>query len=435
MISRMQSWRIRTRSALVVLLVATSLGAGLAPAEAGSTIPSLPKVNADDLTPRVVDDSVVPESGVRELRQVGTTMYAGGAFNKVSNAAGTATWTRRHLFSFNANTGAVTGFSHLVNGPVYAMEATPDGHYLFVGGDFTSFDNVAVNRLVKVNLTTGRLDTNFRSPVVNNRISDLQIVNGLLYVAGAFPGGMAALNSITGARTTYLDGVAATGQETGYTTRIYRFSVNPAQNRMVMLGSFTAIGGQPRQQAAMVRLTTGAATVSPWSSPQWEANCSRDLQWFTRDVDWSPDGTWFAIANTGGPYYPTLCDSVSRWQYNGTASETATQQPVWVNYSGGDTFHSVAVTNRGVIAGGHFRWLDNPAGMDSKGAGAVDRLGIGAMNNTTGKALSWNPGKSVEGGLGAFDLYFTSRGLWVGHFEQRLGTPRELHPGVGLLPF
>jgi hypothetical protein len=97
----------------------------------------------------------------------------------------------------------------------------------------------------------------------------------------------------------------------------------------------------------------------------------------------------------------------------------------------------VAVTNLAVFAGGHFRWLNNPLGKDTKGPGAVDRLGLGAVSPTTGRALAWNPTKSVEGGLGAFDLYFTRRGLWVGHFERYLGTGphgRELHEGLGLLP-
>ena len=185
----------------------------------------------------------------------------------------------------------------------------------------------------------------------------------------------------------------------------------------------------------MVRLGATAASVSGWSSPQWNAQCSPRLLWFTRDVDWSPDGRYFAIVTTGAPFYPALCDTITRWNYTEGVTETATQQPAWINYSGGDTFHSVVVTNLAVIASGHFRWLDNPEGRDSAGPGAVARLGIGAVDPVTGKALPWNPGKSVEGGLGGFDLYFTSRGLWVAHFEQMLGTPRELHPGLGLLPY
>lgn len=425
------------RTAAVSLLAAavsvTSLLVGQSPASAGSTIPSLPRTNAADNTPRVVDDAVDSEAGVNELRQVGTTMYAGGDFNTVQNAARTASYTRTNIFSFNADTGAVSTWAPAVNGAVLAMEPSADGRYLYIGGNFTRFAGVAVNRVVKYDLQLNRVDPAWRSPVTATRVSDLQLVGGRLFVAGIFAGGMVALDPTTGARTNYLDPVAATGAETGYNTRVYRFSVNPAGDRMAIIGSFTAIGGQPRQQAALIQLGATSAAVSPWSSARWNEDCIGSLQWYTRDVDWSPDGSYFAIVTTGAGFPGTqrLCDTITRWN----PVEAPNQQPAWINYSGGDTFHSVVVTNLGVIASGHFRWLDNPLGRDSKGPGAVDRMGIGAVDPTTGRALSWNPGKSIEGGLGGFDLYFTGRGLWVAHFEQRLGTPRELHEGLGLLPF
>ncbi len=413
-------------------LVTTTVVAGQTPAQAGTQIPSFPQLNADNNTPRVVDDATVSDAGIRELRQVGSTMYAGGNFHSVLNAARTTTYTRTNIFSFNATTGAVSTWAPAVNGGVYAMEPSPDGRYLYIGGEFTSFAGVAVNKLVKYDLQLGRVDPTFRSPVTGSRVSDLQIVGSRLFVAGTFAGGMAALDPTTGARSTYLDPVAATGQETGFNTRVYRFSINPAGTRMVVIGSFTAIGGQARQQAAMVRLGT-TTSVSPWSSTRWNQDCSTSAPWYTRDVDWSPDGGYFAIVTTGAgaPGTIKLCDTITRWN----PVEAAGQQPVWINYSGGDTFQSVNVTNLGVFVGGHFRWLDNPQGRDFKGPGAVDRMGLAAVSATTGKALAWNPGKSVEGGQGAYDLYFTARGLWVGHFEQQLGTPRELHEGVGLLPY
>jgi len=426
----------RTRTALIALLAVAAAVASLlvaqGPARAGTQIPRMPQLNAANDTPRVVDDAVVGQAGVRELRQVGTTMYAGGEFNSVQNAARTSTYTRRNIFSFNASTGAVSSWAPAADGAVLAIEPSADGRYLYIGGEFRTFAGVSVNRLVKYDLSQQRVDTTFRSPVTNTRVSDLQLVGGRLFVAGTFPGGMVALDPTTGARTTYLDAVQATGAESGYTTRVYRFSVNPAGNRMVVIGSFTAIGGTARQQAAMVRLGT-TATLSPWSSTRWDLDCISSLQWYTRDVDWSPDGSYFAIVTTGAgaPGTQKLCDTITRWN----PVEAANQQPVWINYSGGDTFHSVVVTNLAVIASGHFRWLDNPLGRDTKGAGAVDRLGIGAVDPVTGKATSWNPGKSVEEGLGGYDLYFTSRGLWVAHFERYLGTPRELHEGVGLLPY
>ena len=203
-----------------------------------------------------------------------------------------------------------------------------------------------------------------------------------------------------------------------------------------LIGSFTSIGGVARQQVAMVNLGTGAATLSAWYSSRWNEDCATSLQWYTRDVDWLPTGSAFVVVTTGAgfPGTPKLCDTATRW----SAVDAGGQQPTWINYSGGDTFHSVAATDRGIFVSGHFRWLDNPQGRDTMGPGAVVRRGIGSLDPTTGKATSWNPTKSVEGGLGAFDLYFTARGLWVGHFERHLGQHSagpELHEGLGLLPF
>lgn len=406
-----------------------------APAHAGPTIPSLPRIDAADYTPRVVDDSVVPEAGVRELRQVGATMYAGGDFHTVLSASRATRYTRTNLFSFDPPTGAVSSWAPAVSGPVYAMEPSADGRYLYIGGDFRTFDGQQVNRLVKYDLTSHRVDPTFRFPLTVSRVSDLQLVGSRLLVSGTFTGGLVAVDPVTGARTSYLDGVQVAGGGTQWSTRVYRFAFNPAATRMAIIGSFTSVGTRARQEVALVDLGA-TASVSAWHSPRWDQTCGGGTSWYTRDVDWAPDGSGFVVVGSGGgaPGTTKLCDTASWWRP--TAADN--QSPVWVNYSGGDTFHSVTVTDRAVVVGGHFRWLDNPSGDDSAGPGAVSRHGIGAIDPATGKALSWNPYKSTEGGLGAYDLYFTGRGLWVAHFEQYLGTGptgHELHEGLGLLPY
>jgi hypothetical protein len=400
-------------------------------AEAGVVIPAIPKTNAVGWTPRVVDDGVVKDAGVYELRQVGSAMYAGGDFNKVLSATGTTSYTRTHLFSFDAATGAVSSFAPNFSGPVWAMEPSADGRYLYIGGDFRSVDGVTVNRLVKYDLLNQRVDTTFKAAGSATRVTDLQLVDGRLFVAGVFAGGLKSLDPTTGARQTYFDSTTMAGQETGYSTRAYRFSINPAGTRMVVLGSFTSIGGQARQQAAVIALGPTAASVSPWYSDRWDLDCSNPLRWYTRDVDWSVDGSHFAIVTTGGPAARTskLCDTVTWWK----DADAPKQQPVWTNHSGGDTFHSVTVTDKAVFVSGHFRWLDNPEGSDRAGRGAVIRRGLGAIDPVTGKATSWNPTKSIEGGRGGYDLYFTSAGLWVGHFENKVSN--KLHEGLALLPF
>ncbi len=412
------------------------LGAGLAPAaQAGVTIPSIPSTNAADWTPRVVDDSVVADAGVYELRQIGSTMYAGGDFNRVLDASGKTAYTRTYLFSFNSSTGAVSSWAPKFDGPVWAMEPSTDGKSLYIGGDFKRADGKWQPKLVKYDLATQTVDQSFYFDVDAlggvRRVTDLQMIGSRLVVAGTFAGGITAVNPATGAFDPYFSKTQATGQETGYPTRVYRFSVNPAGTRMVVIGSFTKIGTQARQQAAMLVLGSTEASVSGWSSKRFDLDCNADLQHYTRDVDWSPDGNRFAIVSTGGPAPRTdkLCDTVTYW----ANTDKSSQQPVWINYSGGDTFHSVNVTDKAVFVSGHFRWLDNPQGSDSAGPGAVERQGLGAIDPSTGKALPWNPTKSIEGGRGGYDLYFTSAGLWIAHIENKI--TKEMHEGLGLLPF
>jgi hypothetical protein len=102
-----------------------------------------------------------------------------------------------------------------------------------------------------------------------------------------------------------------------------------------------------------------------------------------------------------------------------------------------------------VYVGGHQRWLDNPFGSNSCGTGCVPRPGIGAIDPTTGKALSWNPMRTR--GVGAKELTLTAAGLWVGsdtgdggklgcsspggaNHDDCTGKTLENHPGIGFLP-
>ena len=179
------------------------------------------------------------------------------------------------------------------------------------------------------------------------------------------------------------------------------------------------------------------ATLSPWSYAPLRNLCSvTTIPAYLRDVDFAPDGNWFALVATGG-IAPTgtvgtvivavvaiaLAARFETWNL-------APVRPTWINYTGGDTLHSVAATDKGVYVQGHQRWLDNPLGKDNAGPGAVSREGIGAINNSTGKALDWNPTK--DRGIGGKDLLITARGLWVGSDTQRIGN--ELHARRALLP-
>jgi len=428
---------IRARSVGAALLAVLSsvvlVAAAAQPASAGVTIPKVPGTAAASFTPRVVDDANYAEAGVLDLRQAANgQMFAGGEFRRVLSADGATGYTRYGVFSFNATTGAVSTWAPVTNGAVWALETSPDGRYVYIGGTFTQFDGVST-RLVKYDTVNQRVDPTFRAPTLNSRVYDIQYVGNRLLIGGRFNGGLLSVDPVTGAAdTAYFNGVRAAGQNGEYATQVYRMAINPAKTRMVIVGSFTSIGGQRRQQAAVINLGASTATLNPWYSQLWNQSCARDLAWYTRDVDWAPDGSYFAIDTTGGPQLfgtTKLCDSISRW--NAQASSNA--RPAWVNYSGGDTFHSLVATDKGIFVSGHFRWLNNPSGYDYAGAGAVVRQGLAAVDPATGQPLAWNPTKSLEGGKGGYVLYFTGAGLWVGSYETTLA--RTTHEGLGLLSF
>ena len=403
------------RQTTVALLVAV-LGTVVLPlgaADASVAHGAVVKSNPANFTPNVEADGAVSRPAVHALKQLGDTMYAGGEFRTVTNSSRTTSYQRNNLMGFSATTGAMTPFAPVLDGTVWAIEAT--GSSVYVGGDFRTVNGVARRGLVKLDATTGQIDGTFKPVIKWGNVTEIRLVNGRLIVGGTFQDKLAALDPVTGADTGYID-LPITGRvaDNAGATKVYRFTINPAGNRLVALGNFTAVNGATRWQAFMLDLGPTSATLNPWYYQPLENKCeASSLPAYLRDVDFSPDGSYFVFVSTG--YIPKsggigrdLCDAAARFETD-VAQPTS---PTWINYTGGDTLHSVAVTGTAVYVQGHQRWLDNPLGRDNAGPGAVSRQGIGAIDPTTGKALSWNPGKTR--GVGGKDLLVTSSGLWVG---------------------
>jgi hypothetical protein len=420
-----------SKRTLRTMLVALGLSLALAavPAVAWASIALGTVVSADpaNFTPNVASGAVY------KFVQVGGTMYAGGAFSSVSTPAGVSpggTFARSNIVAFNATTGVISSFAPSVNGEVWALAS--DGASLWIGGTFTSVNGTARRGVAKLNPATGAVDSAFNANLASGKVTELALVGGRLLAGGTFPGKLRAVNPGTGANTGYLN-LSISGSVTSNAgpVEVYRFAVNPAGTRLVAVGNFTSVLGQTRYRAFM--LTLGAtASLNSWYYPPLQNLCrAASLPDYMRDVDFSPDGSWFAFVSTGfipqaGGVGRDLCDATARFE----TDVAAPVRPTWINYTGGDTLHSVAATDVAVYVQGHQRWLDNPQGSNAPGPGAVSRPGIGAINPATGLALLWNPTK--ERGVGGKDLYVTSRGLWVGSDTNRIGG--ETRRRIALMP-
>jgi hypothetical protein len=418
-------WRTCVLAMLVIGLLAPS---GASAAISQGAIVSANPVN---FTPNVEDDGVVKNASVYAIAQSGDTMFVGGSFHKVTNSSRTVTYTRSNLLAFSASTGAVAPLATAFDGAVWALLA--NGSSLYVGGSFRNVNGVAHRGLVKLDASTGAVDQTFKPVIKWGNVTEIRLVGGRLLIGGTFPKRLAALDPTTGADTGYLAlGITGSIASNAGTTRVYRFAVNPAGDRLVAVGNFTSVAGQPRRQAFMLRLGA-TATLSAWHPHALDLQCSADdIPVYLRDVDFSPDGSYFVFASSGyipknGDVGTAVCDAASRWE---TGDESATAHPTWINYTGGDTLHAVAATGATVYVQGHQRWMDNPFGADSAGAGAVSRPGIAALDTVTGKALSWNPTKTR--GIGGKDFLATSTGLWVGSDGNRFAN--EFRASIAFCP-
>jgi hypothetical protein len=398
---------------VVALIVVTASAFGLETVGASVRQDSVVSEDPIDVTPNVESDDVFPNAAVYALGRIGTTMYAGGQFRTVTNASATKTYTRYNLMAFDAVTGAVKRFAPTFNGTVWAVR--PKGSALYVGGDFTRVNGVFRRGLVKIDAKTGAVRRSFRPRIKDGNVTEIRLVAGRLIVGGSFPKRLAALKPHSGTDTRYIQAhiTGRVGDNSG-PTKVYRFAVNPADSRLVAIGNFTSVGGVSRRQAFMLRLGPRKTAVSNWYYEPLNNSCvSTHTPVYLRDVDFSPGGAYFVLVATGsiptaGGVGRDICDAAARFE----TDDLSPDRPTWINYTGGDTLHSVAATGAAVYVQGHQRWLDNPDGNNYPGPGAVSREGIGAINPSTGLALDWNPGKTRE--VGGKDLLATANGLWVG---------------------
>ena len=405
----------RARMAALVFAPLAALAAvSVAGAEVNSAQSVVVSATPQSKTPNILDGIV---NGVAT---VGNEVVVGGTFTQVKSSDGT-TLNRSELLAFNPTTGVVdTNFAPTIaGGEVTAVAAAPGGTAVFVAGKFQTVNGTTQKRLVKINLSDGSVNTTFKPAVSGSWVEDIQTLGNDLYVGGAFTslGGQprerfGAVDVNTGLADPNVNIPFSTKRDG--TLRVAHFDISPDGTKLVATGTFLTANGQDRAQIAMLDLTTKPVSVSSWETDSFKPACNPKFDTYIRDVEFSPDGNYFVIgdtgAYTGGPAAGVLCDSVTKWDANATGPG---QKPLWADYTGGDSITQVAVTGTAIYAGGHQRWMNNPNASDALGAGGVGRMGIAALDPVNGMPFSWNPGRNPRG-TGVWALLATPAGLWVG---------------------
>jgi hypothetical protein len=410
---------------------------------------------------------------IKEIVQCGTLMYAVGSFTSIIQK--TVTYPRHNIFSFSATAPySVTSWAPHVNGMVNTIAFNgSDCAHAYIGGRFTKINGTPVKSLAEIGTTAGNVVRTFGADAAGGVVNTLVVAQGHVLAGGLF-------YSVNGGRDRFMASLnPVTGQDDGFLrlhlsghyyycnahvpprctppnrTAVYNQQLSHGGTLDLIEGNFTSAGGLPRQQIFMVNLATDPATVTGWTSPQWDGSsgnlpvgypyqCFLNEAFYIRDAAWAPNDRTVYLSGTGtrpwnwrvaGPG-AGLCDAV--------AAFPATQTTVldnWIEYSGCDSYYSVAADRYDVYAAGHMRWGDNSDGCNHPGPGSIRDPGLQGLHPGTGRIITnaqGTAGRYSMAQANASYMLITGAGLWIAS-SNRFGAQKcgdvGRHAGICLLPY
>jgi hypothetical protein len=481
-------WKITSGAVVLASAVTVGLAGYAAPAGAAPTTPRTARttqsggVSAEAAlgTPQLkkTGSGKSNQEVVRELVQCGSTMYAVGRFTSINQ--GSNNYTRDNILSFSATDPyTITSWAPDVNGQVNSIAFNGSSCAdAYIGGDFTSVNGTAVKNLAEISTTTGDVVAGF-GHYANYEVWTILPVNGHLLAGGDFTningsknGYMASLSPTTGKDDGFLHlsisgdySYCAKGGKPctkAHHSEVYNQQLSHGGTLDLVEGHFTSVGGLPRQQIFMLNLAGSKATVTGWTSPEWDGSdtsaypyyqCWPSEAFYIRSAAWSPDDSTVYIADTG--FHPAQNPTVGKTPRTGlcdaVAAFPATPKSVthnWVEYSGCDSYYSVDADSAAVYAAGHPRWADNSDDCNAAGTSATPDMGLQGLNPTNG-TVELNSGSTALYTMtraNAGYMLITSAGLWIastnrytvnkcGDLTGGTGHNSADHAGICFLPY
>ncbi len=196
------------------------------------------------------------------IEQIGDRIFVGGKFTEVRQFQNSAPIAQPYLAAFDLETGAyISSFTPAVDAPVYALQASPDGSRLFVGGEFTNVNGAsATEGLAAIDPLTGSVDPTWITDLNNPYTTYPVVVKSLdldashLYIGGTFSAanGRDGLPRITlgrAAKASLVDGlVDSSWTPTVSGGSVWGIAVAPDGNSVHLGGYFSSVNGQPETQ-------------------------------------------------------------------------------------------------------------------------------------------------------------------------------------------
>jgi hypothetical protein len=320
------------RKYLITVATAAGLMAFVIPAASAGTGGEQPPSGVVSSTPvsntphlKATNDN--PTQEIRQLVQCGNTMYAVGTFDTI--VKGSTTYTRNNVFSFSASApytvtswapnvvgtyGTISNVSNTVNTIAFA---NGDCSHAYIGGKFTSVNGTAVQNIAEVDTTTGNVVSTFASKA-SGAVQTIVGAGNHLLTGGNFTGingdtddpYMASLSPVTGKSDGFLHlNISGNYQYPGVAsnaTRVYNQQLSHGGTLDLVEGDFTSVGGQQREQIFMLNVGGSSASVTGWTSPEFDGSdssypyqCATVEPFYLQAASWSPDDQTVYLATTG----------------------------------------------------------------------------------------------------------------------------------------
>jgi hypothetical protein len=150
--------------------------------------------------------------------------------------------------------------------------------------------------------------------------------------------------------------------------------VSPDGTKLLVMGDFTSVAGQHRQQIFMLDLGASAATLDAWYSPSSTRTARRSsptgcrprpgLRTSQRSTSPRPATSrpTVRLPHQRSPGWP-CADAAAAF----SSASQSNLSHLWVNYTGCDSYFAVAADANDVYVAGHERWQDNALGCDHQG--------------------------------------------------------------------
>ncbi|MFZ3417660.1 DNRLRE domain-containing protein [Arthrobacter sp. 3Tela_A] len=351
------------------------------------------------------------------IEEAGGVMYVGGTFTQIRPPGTPATTNQArsavNFAAFDAYTGNPTSCALSFTGgtgtTVRAMDVSPDGRKLYVGGNFTNVNGVAANRLAAINLPDCTVDTGFRPGNISSTVRAVAATADTVYIGGDFVTVnnqsrrfFAAVNT-SGALQPWAPAVDNVGR-----------AIDVPEGRDVVLigGDFATVNEADSKALAVVDKGTGAS-VRTYPTREYIARTA-----VIKDI--ASDGGNFYIAGEGTG--PTSFDGRARLSLENNYEQ------VWKDVCQGAT--QAVLPYKGVLySGHHIHDCSNMPGGFSDG----NRKHLSAQDiNNPYPFLGWSPDTNDGTGEGigpramAMTKAASNNVMWVaGEFTTTNGSPQQ----------